>query len=160
MRTVFTSMTPLPSHISRERAVQKLHDHAAMIEQNPLVIHYEQCQPSVNAPADEYQRTWYELTDRISFLPFLHGRVRYRANFEDTPHGIRTHVFAPMRVDIRSQWSVVDDQSHGQRQPGASMSKLYLQEEVDLRCPIGATRYVRKTLTRSHSELVARLMAE
>ncbi|KAJ5310910.1 uncharacterized protein N7443_003371 [Penicillium atrosanguineum] len=144
-RTVITSDSPLPS-VSEVSVVQRLHDHDAMITRNPLVVHYERCQPPADAPTGESHAVWYELTDRINYLPGLRGQVRYRACFHDTPQGLQTHIYAPMGVDIRNEWSV--------RRGGEG---LYLQERVELRCPLGMTGFIRRTLTRAHRELVARL---
>lgn len=144
-RTVITSDSPLPS-VSGASVVQRLHDHNAMITQNPLVVHYERCQPPADAPADEGHMVWYELTDRINYLPGLRGHVRYRACFHDTPQGLQTHIYAPMGVDIRNEWSV-----------RRGNEGLYLRERVELRCPLGMTGFIRRTLTRAHRELVARL---
>lgn len=151
-RTVFTTQSPLPSSVSEAGVVQCLHDHGAMIAQNPLVVHYERCPPPADAPADESHAVWYQLTDRIDYLPgLLKGHVRYRACFHDTPRGLQTHIYAPMGVDIRNHWSVQRGTSSGEPKG------LYLQERVEMRCPLGTTGFVRRTLTRAHRELVARL---
>ena len=153
-QTVFINRTPLPSSLSETVVVQTLHDHGAMIAQNPLVIHYERCPVPEDAPPDETDASWYELIDRIDYLPcgLLPGRIRYRACFRDTPQGLRTHVYAPMGVDIRNLWTVCMGEPGREDQAG-----LYLQEEVDLRCPLGTTSFVRRTLTNAHKELVERL---
>ncbi|KAJ5183933.1 hypothetical protein N7492_001549 [Penicillium capsulatum] len=148
--SVFSSRTPLPRS---PVIVQSLHDHAAMITQNPLVVQYAPCQPPPFAPPDELDAIWYELTDRIAFLPYglLSRHVRYHACFHDTPQGLQTHVYAPMGVDIRNDWRVSDwEDSQG----GTGM---FLQEQVDLRCPFGLTTFVQRTLQRAHAELVDRL---
>lgn len=157
-RSVFTNRTRLPS-ASEVAVVHSLHDHNAMITQNPLVIHHERCQPPADALPDEANAIWYQLTDRIDYLPggLLQGRVRYRACFQDTPRGLRTHVYAPMGVDIRNHWSV----RRGEGEEGSDEigEGLYLHEEVELRCPIGTTGFVRRTLTRAHSRLVERMLS-
>ena len=70
-RAVFTTTTTLPPSISRDAVLKTLHNHPEMIELNPLVIHYSRCEPNPSAPAEERDSdwTWYELKDRISFLP-------------------------------------------------------------------------------------------
>jgi hypothetical protein len=149
----FSSLTPLPS-VSQETIIKKLHDHGAMIEQNPLVIHYERCPPPEDAPPDEILRTWYELTDRVIYIPgLLQGKVRFRASFENTPLGLKTHIYAPLGVDIRNEWSVSERPSD----ESPDKQGLYLCEQVDLRCPFGTASFVRKTMKQSHSTLVARL---
>jgi hypothetical protein len=158
-RTAFTNQTPLPNTVSENAVLRTLRDHAAMIEQNPLVIHYERCAPPDDAPAEEAHGIWYELTDRISYLPWglLQGKVRYRGCFHDTPQGLRTHIYAPMGVHIRNHWTV----HRRHREPTAGeddpSGELYLQEEIELRCPFGTTSFVRRTLSQAHRELVARL---
>lgn len=97
-RTTFTNRTPLPNTLSEEAVLRILHDHAAMIEQNPLVIHYERISTPDDAPEDERDGAWYELTDRISYLPcgLLQGKLNYRGYLHDTPQGLRTHIYAPL----------------------------------------------------------------
>ncbi|KAJ5233138.1 hypothetical protein N7468_006094 [Penicillium chermesinum] len=106
--TKFTNRTPLPPSVSEAAVVRSLHDHEAMITQNPLVIHYERCPVPEDALPDESDASWYELTDRVDYLPggLLQGRVRYRGCFHDTPQGIRTHIYAPLGVRIRNHWTV------------------------------------------------------
>lgn len=151
-RSVFSSLTPLPR--SSDAALESLHDHVAMITQNPLVVQYAPCQPPPFAPPDELDAIWYELTDRIALLPYglLPHHVHYHACFRDTPQGVQTHVYAPMGVDIRNDWRVSD------RQDSQGRSEVVLQEQVDLRCPFGLTTFVRRTLRQAHAELVDRLV--
>ncbi|KAJ5766010.1 uncharacterized protein N7511_003626 [Penicillium nucicola] len=153
-RLQFSTLTSLPSSVSEETLVEKLHDHGAMIEQNPLVIHYERCQAPADAPPDEALRSWYELTDRIVYIPgLLQGKIRYRASFENTPQGLKTHTYAPLGVDIRTEWTVAGLPS-GEPQ---DKQGLNLREGTDLRCPFGTGFFVRKNIEQSHCTLVARL---
>lgn len=165
-RTTFTSTTPLPSHISRDTVVATLHNHREIIEMNPLVVHYERCEAPPQAPADEHQCPWYEITDRISYLPcgLMQGQVSYKGCFCDQPEGLQTHVYAPMGLEIRSKWSVCGSMQ-GERpepaEPGLEdtpRAGLYLQEDVDMQCLIFASWFVRRTLEQSHSMLVDRLV--
>lgn len=156
-RSEFSSQTPL--HRSADAVLESLHDHAAMITQNPLVVQYAPCQPPAFAPPDERDAIWYELTDRIAFLPcgLFPRHVRYHACFRDTPHGLQTHVYAPMGVDIRNSWRIsVREDAQGGSEVRAG---VFLLEEVDLRCPFGLTIFVRQTLRQAHAELVERLAA-
>ncbi|KAJ6172774.1 hypothetical protein N7470_001841 [Penicillium chermesinum] len=146
--TKFTNRTPLPPSVSEAAVVRSLHDHEAMITQNPLVIHYERCPVPEDALPDESDASWYELTDRVDYLPggLLQGRVRYRGCFHDTPQGIRTHIYAPLGVRIRNHWTV-----------RRSQAGLELEEKIELRCPWGSTQFIRRTLEQAHGQLVARL---
>lgn len=180
-RTVFTTTTTLPATIPRETVIDTLHNHQEMIELNPLVIRYSRCQPTPSAPDEERASdwTWYELTDRISFLPgkLFWGKISYKGSFRDLSRGLRTHVYAPTGVDIRATWSVGgnkegDEGEAGEGgQAGSDATKmndglngegqgLYLREEVDLRCPFWSAGFVKKTMRRSHGVLVDRLIGK
>ncbi|KAL2216439.1 hypothetical protein M432DRAFT_62264 [Thermoascus aurantiacus ATCC 26904] len=167
-RTVFTTITPLPSYITRETVVETLHSHSEMIELNPLVIHHARCKPPPSAPPDEFHCIWYELTDKISYLPgdVLTGNVNYKACFYDLPRGLQTHVYAPAGLDIRDKWSVCGNMPGEPREPvelgliDAPREGLYLREDVDMRCNIVITNFVKKTLKRAHAVLVERLIVK
>lgn len=165
-QTSFTSTTPLPSHLPKDAVVATLHNHREIIEMNPLVIHYERCDAPAQAPADEHQCSWYEITDRISCLPwgFMQGRVSYKGGFCDRPGGIQTHVYAPMGLEIRSTWTVCGSMQGDTQEPtesglgDAPREGLYLREDVDMQCLIFASWFIRRTLEQSHSALVDRLI--
>jgi hypothetical protein len=165
-QTVFTTITPLPPYISRETVVETLHNHKEMIELNPLVINFAKCKPPGFAPADEYHSIWYELTDRISYLPggILKGNVSYKGCFHDLPRGLQTHVYAPTGLDIRDKWTVCGNMPGEPREtvelglPDAPREGLYLREDIQMRCQIWATSFVKKTLKKAHATLVDRLV--
>lgn len=167
-RSVFTSVTPLPHYITRETVIETLHQHAEMIELNPLVIKHERCKPPPNAPADEFHCIWYELTDKIHYLPggIISGNVSYKACFHDLPRGLQTHVYAPTGLDIKEKWSVGGNMPGEPREPlelgltDAPPEGLYLREDVDMRCNILTTSFVKKTLKKAHSVLVERLIVK
>jgi hypothetical protein len=157
-----SSFTLLDSSFSEKTIIDKLHDHGAMIEQNPLVIHYERCQPPADAP-DEPLNVWYTLTDRLDYLPrgLLQGRIRYLASFRNTPRGLQTHIYAPLGVHIRNEWSVYSNRTGAEAEPELKDKPegLYLREKVELQCPLGTSFFVRRNIEKSHSTLVARLVA-
>lgn len=175
-RTVFTTTTTLPATIPRGTVIDTLHNHQEMIELNPLVIRYSRCQPTPSAPDEERASdwTWYELTDRISFLPgkLFRGKISYKGSFRDLPRGLRTHIYAPTGVDIRATWSVGGNKEVGEEGQTSSDATnmndgldgegqgLYLREEVDLRCPFWSAGFVKKTMRRSHGVLVNRLIGK
>lgn len=174
--TVFTTTTTLPATIPRGTVIDTLHNHQEMIELNPLVIRYSRCQPTPSAPDEERASdwTWYELTDRISFLPgkLFRGKISYKGSFRDLPRGLRTHIYAPTGVDIRATWSVGGNKEVGEEGQTSSDATnmndgldgegqgLYLREEVDLRCPFWSAGFVKKTMRRSHGVLVDRLIGK
>lgn len=167
-RSVFTSVTPLPPYITRETVIETLHQHSEMIELNPLVIKHGRCKPPPNAPADEFHCIWYELTDKVHYLPggILSGNVSYKACFHDLPQGLQTHVYAPTGLEIKEKWSVGGNMPGEPREPlelgltDAPREGLYLREDVDMRCNILATNFVRRTLKKAHSVLVERLIVK
>lgn len=163
-RTLFTSITPLPKDVTRQAAVAWLHNHVQMIRLNPLVIRLQETTPPSNAAADEFDCAWYEITDEISYLPggLYKGEVTYKACFNDLPNGIQTHTFAPAGLDLRGKWTVCGNEPGEPREPlelgtEAPREGLYIREDVDMRCNILLTSFVKKNLTKSHKSVVDKL---
>ncbi|OJD18250.1 hypothetical protein AJ78_01689 [Emergomyces pasteurianus Ep9510] len=165
-RIVFTTVTPLPSHIPRDVVIETLRAHSEMIELNPLVISHKRCKAPPNAPPDEFHCIWYELTDKIHYLPggILRGNVTYKACFHDLPRGLQTHIYAPTNLDIRNRWTVCGNMPGEPREPvelgltNVPREGLFLREDVDMRCNVFATSFVKKTLKEAHAVLVERLI--
>jgi hypothetical protein len=163
-RSVFTTVTPLPSYVHRDTVVEGLHSHGDMIKLNPLVVKYERCDSPRHAPVDEFYCVWYELTDKIRYLPGISGKVSYKACFHDLPTGLQTHVYAPTGLDIQEKWSVGGSMPGEPRQPielgltNVPREGLYLREDVNMRCSVFASDFVKKTLRRAHETLVQRLV--
>lgn len=167
-RSIYTIVTPLPPTISRQTAVSVLHNHVEMIELNPLVIKHVKTRPPPNAPADEFHCTWYELTDRITYLPGIKGKVSYKACFHDMARSIQTHVYAPAGLEIKEKWSIGGNEPGEEREQleigmaglGVPRDGLYLREDVDMRCNLFLTTFVKKTLRKAHQVLVERLVVK
>jgi len=166
-RTFFTTLTPLPAGISRETVMETLHNHTEMIDLNPLVEERHPIKPPPEATAEEYHCQWYQLTDRVSYLPggLMTGKVSYNACFHDLKQGLQTHVYAPMGLNIKGKWSVGGSLPGEPVAPvelglGAPISGLYLREDVDMKCNIMMTAFVKKTLKKAHSHLVDRLVVK
>ena len=163
-RTTFTSITPLPSSLSRETVIAFLHDHVEMIDLNPLVIERHPISPPPHALPEEQHCVWYSLTDKISYLPggMVSGQVTYTCAFHDLPQGLQTHCYAPMGLDIRDRWSVGGSLPGEPPEPvelglNAPQSGLYLREDVDLRCNSLMATFVKKTMKKAHGSLVDKL---
>ncbi|KAF4982408.1 hypothetical protein FZEAL_1926 [Fusarium zealandicum] len=163
-RTTFTTITPLPSSITRQVVVDFLHDHLEMIDLNPLIKERHQIPPPPHASSEEQRCVWYSLTDRIDYLPggVVSGQISYTCAFHDLPEGLQTHCYAPMGLDIRDRWSVGGLLPGETPQPvelglGAPSTGLYLREDVDLRCNMLMSGFVKKTLKKSHGSLVDKL---
>ncbi|KAL1879415.1 hypothetical protein VTK73DRAFT_6947 [Phialemonium thermophilum] len=163
-RTTFTTISPLPPGISRQVVLDFLHNHLEMIDLNPLVKERHAITPPRHAAPEEYSCTWYSLTDKISYLPggLATGNVTYTCAFHDLPNGVQTHCYAPAGLDIREKWTLNGSLPGEPREPvelgiGAPATGLYIREDVDMRCNVIMTSFVKKTLKRSHATLVDRL---
>ncbi|KAL2015022.1 hypothetical protein VTK56DRAFT_6522 [Thermocarpiscus australiensis] len=163
-RTVFTTITPLPAGVTRQVVLDFLHNHEEMINLNPLVKERHPIPTPPHAPADEQDCRWYSLTDKISYLPggLMAGNVTYTCAFHDLPSGLQTHCYAPAGLTIRDKWTV-GGSLPGEPAPPVELglrvppTGLYLREDVEMRCNVIMTSFVRKTLKKSHAALVDRL---
>jgi hypothetical protein len=166
-RTVFTTLTPLPAGIRRETVLETLHNHLEMIDLNPLVEERHPIKSPPNSTAEEYHCQWYSLTDRVQYLPggLASGKVNYNACFHDLAMGLQTHVYAPMGLNIKGKWSLGGSLPGEPVAPvelgvGAPLQGLWLREDVDMKCNIMMTSFVKKTLKKAHSSLVDRLVVK
>lgn len=181
-RTTFTTISPLPQDITREFVMDFLHNYEELIDLNPLVKDRHRIEPPAHATSDELHCTWYSLTDRISYLPggLMNGDVTYTCAFHDLPNGIQTHCYAPaglskclnmyaclkgrltLSTDIREKWTLNGSLPGEPIEPvelgtGAPVTGLYIREDVDMRCNVIMTNFVKKTLKKSHAALIERL---
>lgn len=164
-RSVFTTVTPLPSGITRTTVLDLFHNHVAMIDLNPLVIERHPIEPPQHSSPEELSCIWYSLTDRIHYLPggIADGQIDYTACFHDLKAGLQTHVFAPMGVEIKNKWTLGGNMPGEPRDVaelglGVPKDGLWIREDVDLRCNVLMTGFVKKTLKKAHASLVARLV--
>jgi hypothetical protein len=83
----YTHITPIPSHIPRQLAIEILHSHSEIITLNPLVLDHKPIKAPRDAKADEYYSTWYEVTERIQYIPglgkFGSGKLSFNGCFHD-----------------------------------------------------------------------------
>ncbi|KAH6610561.1 hypothetical protein Trco_000581 [Trichoderma cornu-damae] len=163
-RTVFTSITPLPPGISRQTAIDFLHNHRDMIDLNPLVTDRHIIPPPPHALPEEHACTWYSITDKISYLPggLVTGAVSYTAAFHDLPMGLQTHCHAPMGVDLREKWSVAGSEPGEKPEPmelglGAPRTGLYIREDVIITCNVVMAGFIKKTIKKAHGTLIEAL---
>ena len=161
--TFYTNITPLPPQITRQIALDELHNHGVMIKLNPLVIGFERTSPHKDAPPDEFHCIWYEITDKVGFFPGVYSQVKYKACFFDRPIGLQTHCYAPAGLDIKAKWSVggnMPGEPREARELGVDTPRdgLYLREEVSMRCSYFLTSFVKKNLKNAHKILVDRLL--
>ena len=145
--------------------METLHNHLEMIDLNPLVEERHPIKPPPEASPEEYQCQWYMLTDRVSYLPggLASSMVSYNVCFHDLDRGLQTHCYAPLGLNIKGKWTL-GGSLPGEPVPppelgiGAPLTGLYIREDVDMRCNIMMTSFVKKTLKSSHARLVDRLV--
>ncbi|KAG4034934.1 hypothetical protein MFRU_002g02830 [Monilinia fructicola] len=166
-KTIFTTITPLPPNISRQTVLETLHDHREMIDLNPSHVERSPTKPPASATPEEYHCQWYRIVDKVSYLPanLYTGTVSFNACFHNLANGLQTHCYAPMGLDIKEKWTI------GGNMPGepalpreiginAPVEGLYIREDVEMKCNILMTRFVRKTLQECLKALVARLVVK
>jgi len=166
-KSVYTQITPIPSQIPRQLAIDMLHSHGEVIELNPLVIAHHQINAPRDAPSDEYFSTWYEITERIQYVPGTgrlgSGKINFRGVFHDMPWGLQTHIYAPMGVDLRNKWQIRGNQPGEPPEPrelgsNAPSEGLYLREDVEIKCNITLVPFVKKELKAASKVLVERMI--
>lgn len=147
--------------------METLRSHIEMIDLNPLVEERHPIQPPSNATPEEFQCLWYQITDRINYLPggMISGKVSYNACFHDLEWGVQTHCYAPMGLDIKGKWTLGGSLPGEPIAPvelgvGAPLHGLYLREDVDMKCNVMMTSFVKKTTKKAHSCLVERLLVK
>lgn len=164
-RTNFTTITPLPAGVTRETALETLHDHLEMIDLNPSHSERHPIPSPPEATAEEYYCQWYEITDKISYLPGVSGSISFKTCFHNLALGVQIHNYVPAGIDIKQKWTVGGNTPDEPVQPaeigiGAPVSGLYLREDVELRCNFLMTRFVRKQLKEALATLVSRLLVK
>ncbi|KIX09904.1 uncharacterized protein Z518_00985 [Rhinocladiella mackenziei CBS 650.93] len=166
-KSVYANITPIPSHIPRQLAIDMLHSHGEIIELNPLVIGYKPVKAPQNAPADEYFSTWYEINERIQYVPGMgkmgSGKISFKGCFHDMPWGLQTHIYAPMGVDLRNKWQIRGNQpgeppESRELGSGAPAEGLYLREDIEIKCNPAMISFVKKELKAASKVMVDRLV--
>ncbi|KAL8693979.1 MAG: hypothetical protein Q9218_001277 [Villophora microphyllina] len=162
-RTVFTTITALPTGITRDTVLETLHNHTEMIDLNPLVIERHPIKAPRKASPEEYHSIWYHVVDKINYLPGYQGRTEFDVCFHDLKNGLQTHCYAPLGLDIKDKWTLGGTLPHEPKEPveigiGVPKEGLWLREDVDMKCNVMATTFVKKTLKKAHGTLVDRLV--
>jgi hypothetical protein len=166
-KTTYTNITPIPSFIPRQLAIDILHSHGEVIELSPLVTGYEAIKAPRDAPSDEFYATWYEISQRIQFLPGIgklgSGAIKFKGCFHDMPWGLQTHVYAPASVDLRNKWQICGNQPGEPAETrelglGAPPEGLYLREDIEIKCNVTMVGFVKKENKAASKILVERLI--
>jgi hypothetical protein len=163
----YTNVTPIPSYVPRQLAIDLLHNHGEMITLNPLVLNYEPIKAPRDAQADEFYSTWYEIEERIQYIPGAgsmgSGKIKFKGCFHDMPWGIQTHTYAPMNIDLKNKWRIAGNQPGEPREPtemgiGAPPDGLYLREDVEIKCNFTMASFVKKEMKAASKKMVDRLV--
>lgn len=163
----YVNITPIPSYIPRQLAIDFLHSHGEIIELNPLVTGHEPIKAPRDAPADEFYSTWYEISQRIQYIPGIgkmgSGAIKFRGVFHDLPFGLQTHTYAPANVDLRNKWQICGNQPGEPPEPkelgsGAPPEGLYIREDVEIKCNMTMLSFVKKEMKAAAKVMVDRLV--
>jgi hypothetical protein len=167
-KETYTHITPIPSCVPRQLALDILHSHGEIITLNPLVLSYHAIRAPRDAAADEYYFTWYEIIERVQYLPGLgkmgSGKVSFKGCFHDTEWGLETHTFVPLGIDIKSKWRIAGNQPDEPqkfrefRHDAAPKQGLYLQEDIEINCNITLISFVKNQMKAASKVLVDRLI--
>ncbi|KAL2121127.1 hypothetical protein VTJ04DRAFT_5154 [Mycothermus thermophilus] len=170
-KDTFTVITPIPGFIPRQLAIDILHSHSEVITLNPLVIDHRPIPAPSDAETDEYYSTWYEITERVQFVPGIgkmgSSTIKFNGCFHDMPWGLQTHVYAPMHVDLRHKYTIAGNQPGveppeipeiGLRALGAPAEGLYLREDIEVRCNVTVMSFVKSQLKKAGGEMVKRII--
>ncbi|KAH8690518.1 hypothetical protein BGW36DRAFT_328352, partial [Talaromyces proteolyticus] len=166
-KEIYTNITPLPSFIPRQLVLSILHSHSEIITLNPLVLSHHPIKAPRDAPAEEYYSTWYEIIERIQYVPGAgkigSGKISFNGCFHDVPWGVQTHIYAPMGIDLRHNYRVAGNQpgeppEHRELGINAPAEGLYLREDIEIRCNFTMTGFVKSTLKSATKVLVDRLI--
>ncbi|CAG5150018.1 uncharacterized protein ALTATR162_LOCUS2521 [Alternaria atra] len=163
----YVNITPIPSFIPRQLAIDFLHSHGEILELNPLVTGHEPIKAPRDAPADEFYSTWYEISQRIQYIPGIgkmgSGAIKFRGVFHDLPFGLQTHTYAPANVDLRNKWQICGNQPGEPPEPkelgsGAPPEGLYIREDVEIKCNVTMINFVKKEMKAAAKVMVERLV--
>ncbi|KAI8937278.1 hypothetical protein NX059_006486 [Plenodomus lindquistii] len=166
-KTSYVHITPIPSFIPRQLAIDFLHSHGEIIELNPLVTGHAPIKAPRDAPADEFYSTWYEISQRIQYIPGIgkmgSGAIKFRGVFHDLPFGLQTHTYAPANVDLRNKWEIRGNQPGEPPEPkelgsGAPPEGLYIREDVEIKCNVTMVSFVKKEMKAAAKVMVERLV--
>ena len=170
-KEVFTIITPIPGFIPRQLAIDILHSHSEVITLNPLVLEHKPIKAPRDAASDEFYSTWYEITERIQYIPGLgkmgSGKISFNGCFHDMPWGLQTHIYAPMNIDLRNKYRIAGNQP-GVEAPeqlemglgalGAPTDGLYLREDIEIKCNVTMVSFVKSQLKTASKEMVSRII--
>ncbi|KAM0667762.1 hypothetical protein ACQRIT_003091 [Beauveria bassiana] len=170
-KETYTVVTPIPGYIPRQLALDILQSHSEVISLNPLVLSHKPIPAPRNAAADEYYSTWYEITQRVQFIPGVgkmgSGQITFNGCFHDMPWGLQTHIYAPLNVDLRNKYRIggnqpgvepLEQRELGMESLGIPSSGLYLRQEAEIKCNIAMMSFVKSEMQKACKDMVDRII--
>lgn len=167
MKTLYTVIDAIPSHIPRQLAIELLQSHGELITLNPLVLEYRPIKAPRDAPNDEYYSTWYEITERIQFVPGMgkmgSSKISFRGCFHDMPWGVQTHMYVPMGIELRHKYQIRGNQPGEPPEPrelgsNAPSEGLYLRTDTQIKCNVTMLAFVKKELKAASKTMIERMI--
>lgn len=159
----YTVVTALDANIPRQLALDLLHSHEEVISLNPLVTDVRKIETPQTAAADEYFAQWYEITEKITFLPGFKKTIKFKGCWYDQPWGVQTHSVMGSLFDLRCTYKIGGNQPGEPREiPELGVNKpadgLYLREDIqiDLHIPAPAS-FVKKEMQNASATMIARM---
>lgn len=167
MKTLYTTIDPIPSHIPRQLAIELLQSHGELITLNPLVLEYHPIKAPRDAPNDEFYSTWYEIQERVQFVPGIgkmgSSKITFRGCFHDMPWGVQTHMYVPFGVDLRHKYQIKGNQPGEPPEPkelgsNAPSEGLYLRTDTQIKCNMTMLSFVKKELKAASKTMIERMI--
>jgi len=167
MKTLYTTIDQIPSHIPRQLAIELLQSHGELITLNPLVLDYSAIKAPRDAPNDEFYSTWYEITQRIQFMPGIgkmgSSKISFRGCFHDMPWGVQTHMYVPMGIELRHKYQIKGNQPGEPPEPkelgsNAPREGLYLRVDTQIKANVTMVSFVKKELKAASKTMIERML--
>ncbi|GIZ41470.1 hypothetical protein CKM354_000477300 [Cercospora kikuchii] len=161
-KIVYTKITPLPSHVPRQLAIELLHSHEEVIKLNPLVTGVRSIDTPRDSPNDEYFSQWYLIDEIITWGFGMKKKISFKGVFHDQPWGMQSHVYAPMGVDLRNKYRIGGNQPGEPRETrelgiDTPAEGLYLREDVEIVCNLALASFVKKETKEATGKMIDRL---
>lgn len=167
MKSIYTTIDLIPSHIPRQLAIELLQSHGELITLNPLVLDYSPIKAPRDAPNDEYYSSWYEITQRIQFMPGIgklgSSKLSFRGCFHDMPWGVQTHMYVMFGIELRHKYQVKGNQPGEPPEPkelgsNAPSEGLYLRVDTQIKCNFSMLSFIKKELKAASKTMIERMI--
>lgn len=159
----YTVITVLDAKIPRQLALDLLHSHEEVIRLNPLVTDTKKIETPQHASPDEYFAQWYEITEKITFLPGWKKTLKFQGCWYDQPWGVQTHSLMKPLFHLRCTYRIGGNQPGEPRETAElGVNKpsdgLYLREDIQIDLLTGVpASFVKKEMQNASATMIARM---